>query len=270
MEREEQEFPETIDEKDLYEDIDEEEMMELVEIERKKYFHDEKTTSSKSPSFPRWAFWLIAAMLLLNVAAAIPKTFSIPAVEFLITSAKLSQNEKIDVYQKSVVVIESESSKGTGFSISKDGYIMTNYHVVKGHRQLTVAFPNDGLFDGKVIETYPDIDLAIVKVEGTNLPHLTLAEDTTFIKDEHVYFIGNPLAFNGIANEGKVIGYTHVASKKDDMLMLDAPVYHGNSGSPVINHEGKVIAVVYATLDSNEHGRVGLAIPISYYHREAN
>src|SRR5699024_1337163 len=106
----------------------------------------------------------IALALVFNVVALLPQTFSIPAVEFIKTSAKLSAQEDIKSYKEAVVVIETEDSKGTGFAMNEEGDILTNYHVVEGNNTVTVAFPEDGLFSGEVVETYPDIDLAVLKV----------------------------------------------------------------------------------------------------------
>ncbi|WP_318036139.1 S1 family peptidase [Halobacillus salinarum] len=77
--------------------------------------------------------------------------------------------------------------------------------------------------------------------------------------------MGNPLKFTGIANEGTILDYTKLEDWSKPVLMLDAPVYCGNSGSPVINKQGEVIAVVFATMRDEEAGRVGLAVPIDYY-----
>src|SRR5699024_10043308 len=117
---------------DLYEEFDEEELHELVEEARKEALEKAaKREREKKPNtkFPKWVFWLIAAALVLNVIALLPQTFSIPAVEFLKTSAKLSAQENIKAYKEAVVVIETENSKGTGFAISETGAILTNYHV---------------------------------------------------------------------------------------------------------------------------------------------
>ncbi|KGP73089.1 S1C family serine protease [Pontibacillus yanchengensis] len=254
---------------DLYEEFEDEELMELLEEEKRK-----PKPEKKGPVFPKWAFWLIAIMMFINVIAVIPNTFSLPAVDFLFKSAQLSTNSDINTYQKSIVVVESGKSKGTGFSISQDGYIITNHHVIDNGEKVSLAYPEAGLFQGEVVAEFEDVDLALLKakrVDGQKveaLPSLPLAEETSFEKREHVYFIGNPMRFTGIANEGEVIGYTSLDDWEQEVLMLDAPIYHGNSGSPVINMQGEVIAVVFATIKREQHGKVGLAIPISYYHQK--
>ncbi|WP_188456559.1 S1C family serine protease [Virgibacillus oceani] len=254
---------------DLYEEIDDEELIMLVEQERQKALarsKQEKENPKPKRPFPKWAFWLIALAMVFNLVALLPKTFSIPAIDFLITSAKLSAQDEIRTYKKAVVVVETGDSKGTGFAISSDGIILTNHHVIEGGESVSVAFPNNQFYHAEVIGEYPDVDLAVLDVEGKNLPHLTLAEQADFKPDESIYFIGNPLYFNGIANKGTIIGFTKLNDWNDNVLMIDAPVYRGNSGSPVINQQGEVIGVVFATLDHKDHGKVGLFIPIDYFY----
>ena len=254
---------------DLYEEIDDDELLEILEQERQRVIEKEKAEKEK-PSrrpFPKWAFWMIAGAMFLNVIAIFPQTFSIPAIEFLITSAKLSVDPAIDEYQDSVVVVSAGNSKGTGFSISPEGTIITNNHVVEGEKVISIAFPEEGLFAAEVVATYPSIDLAVLQVDGVELPFLELAEATRFDSKERIHFIGNPLRFNGIANQGNIIGYTDLKNWDQQVLMLDAPIYRGNSGSPVINQHGKVIGVIFATLKHDQHGKVGLAVPIDYYYQ---
>lgn len=256
---------------DLYEDLSEEEMHALVEKAREKALQRaaEEREKPEKPKrrFPKWLPWLIALAMFVQLIALLPQTFSLPAFQFLSTSAKLSKQEDIQAYKQAVVVIEAEDSKGTGFAYSDEGMILTNYHVVEEEEEVSVIFSDKGMYAGKVTETYPEIDLAVValKEEKTDMPHLPFAAEDAIHENEPVYIIGNPLQFTGIANEGHVLGEVQVADKDRPVMMLDAPVYRGNSGSPVINRSGEVIGVVYATLRHDEEGRVGLFIPIDYF-----
>src|SRR5699024_3009261 len=95
---------------DLYEEFDDEELYELVEEARKKAVkkskQNEQDGKSKRP-FPKWSFWLIAIAMIFNIVALLPQTFSVPALDFLKTSAKLSVHDDIQTYKQAVVVIET-------------------------------------------------------------------------------------------------------------------------------------------------------------------
>ncbi|WP_130860172.1 S1C family serine protease [Gracilibacillus phocaeensis] len=253
--------------KDLYEDIEPEEMYVLIEEERRKLQEREQQEEEQPKKrFPRWIFWLIAVVMFIQVIAIFPQTFSIPAIQFLQTSIAMMQDDAVKQYREAVVVIEGADNKGTGFAISEDGYVITNHHVIEDQPNITVAFADEGLFQGEVVASFPQIDLALLDVEGSGLPHLPLSQQAQPETMEEVTFIGNPLQFNGIANQGDIIGSITLSSWEKPVYMLDAPVYRGNSGSPVIDDQGEVIAVIFATLNHDEYGKIGLAVPIDYFH----
>jgi len=270
MNNEEDSYHQDIIDEDLYEEFDEEELAALVEEARqgawKKEYERRQQRKQRKSRFPKWVFWLIAITMVMNLIALLPQTVSIPAIEFLKTSASLSTQKNIQAYKEAVVVIETDDSRGTGFSFNEKGDILTNYHVIEGYDAVTVAFREEGLFVGEVKEIFPEVDLAILTTEESDMPYLPLESEFAYEEEESFYFIGNPLRFTGIANKGEVLDYVNVSSKEQPVVMLDAPVYRGNSGSPIINKNGKVEGVVFATLDHDIEGRVGLFIPIDYLH----
>ncbi|GAA0300355.1 S1-C subfamily serine protease [Gracilibacillus halotolerans] len=257
---------------DLYEDIEPEEMYELVQEEKRKLQEkqeqekEDKQVVKKRRPLTKVFIWFIAIAMFIQVIALIPNTFSIPAIQFLKTSASLLQDEEVAYYRQSVVVIEGQDNKGTGFIISTDGYVLTNHHVVEDQWSITVAIQDDGLYQAELVEAYPEIDLALLKIDAKDLTYLPLASNSSISEKEKVIFIGNPLRFNGIANKGYIVGTTQLSSWDVPVYMLEAPVYRGNSGSPVINEEGQVVAVIFATQRNTEKGKVGLAVPIDYFH----
>ena len=254
------------------EELTEEELIELVLEEQQKALAQEREERihgrkpKKQKPFVRLIVWGMALMLFFNTFALIFQIYSIPAIEFMKVSSRLSAQEDIQTYKKSIVEISTGSSKGTGFAISSDGLIVTNAHVVEHATTLSVVFPDEGLMEATLIETYPAIDLALIQVQAEQLPYLPLAEDPTFSADEHVYFIGNPLAFTGIANEGTLLESIQLEDWQEPVMMLQAPVYRGNSGSPVIDQHGEVIGIIFATMKYEPIGRVGLFVPVQQLH----
>ncbi|GAA4075671.1 S1C family serine protease [Amphibacillus indicireducens] len=253
---------------DFHEEIEPEEMLELLEQEKAKLRAETKQSVNHEQSHSRkWVLRVLIFALLLNVVAILPRTFSIPAIDFLKTSARLSADEAVQTYKEAVVVIDTGDGKGTGFGITADGLIVTNHHVIEGEETVIVNYPGEGLFIGNVVAEDGAVDLALVQVAGTDLPYLSLADHVDLERDRSVLFIGNPLRFNGIANQGDWIGMTSRDGLETKVMMLDAPVYRGNSGSPVINDYGDVIGVIYATTTDQEYGKIGLAIPIENLDR---
>jgi S1-C subfamily serine protease len=209
---------------------------------------------------------IIAIVFLGNVLAFLPQFFNTAAVQFLRANYRLSQNEQIRQYKQAIVVVSAGDRKGTGFNIASEGKIVTNQHVVGDEPSVMVSFPQGKIYKATVIASDSELDLAVLDIPeaGTALPVLPLASEASWREGDPVYVIGNPLFFNLIANEGSILGITSLSGRNQPVMMIQAPIYKGNSGSPVIDRNGRVIGVVYATMRNKAKGNVGLAVPIEY------
>lgn len=213
---------------------------------------------------------LLALSLLISGLQIWFNLFNIPAFHFIQVSQRLSNIPEVSEYKKAVVTIEWDNKKGTGFNINKDGLIVTNHHVVEDANIVNVHFKEKGTFVGKVISSNQELDLAIVDIEAESLPYLPLSLDKDWDKwlGDKIIFIGNPLAFTGIANEGTVTAKVMLQESAIPFMMIEAPIYKGNSGSPVINEDGEVIAVIFATISSGKNKkRVGVATPAHHLNK---
>lgn len=220
-----------------------------------------------SPWFRRTVGIGLVLMLCVQVLAFWPQIYSLAAIRFLTVSAQLSQSEAIQNYKQSVVEIRTDGTKGTGFIISSDGYVVTNRHVVGDAKTVVISIPDRGSHVGDVVAQHEDVDLALIKLEVQDMPSLSLAQRFNGEVGIPIYVIGNPLFFSGIANVGETWGL--LARDGPSMLVLQAPIYKGNSGSPVMTQDGDVIGVVYATMSIQRDGtkhKVGLAVPVEWVH----
>jgi len=157
---------------------------------------------------------------------------------------------------------EMITGQGSGFFISRDGYAVTNNHVVQNAENVQVTTDDGKTYTAKVIGTDSRTDLALIKVEGDNFPFVKLADDSPRVGD-WVLAVGNPFGLGGTVTAGIVSarGRDIGAGPYDDFIQIDAPVNKGNSGGPTFDVDGNVIGVNTAIF-SPSGGSVGIAFAI--------
>lgn len=157
-----------------------------------------------------------------------------------------------------------QRSLGSGFIINKEGYIVTNNHVIENADEIRVRLVDEREYAAKIIGRDPKTDVALIKIEAkNNLPVAPLGDSDRLEIGEWVMAIGNPFGLShtvtiGIVSaKGRIIG----AGPYDDFIQTDASINPGNSGGPLISLRGKVIGINTAIIASGQG--IGFAIPIN-------
>lgn len=162
------------------------------------------------------------------------------------------------------------ASAGSGFIISSDGYIVTNYHVVKGATSVKVTLYSGDTYDATVIGGDSDYDVAVIKINASGLPAVTLGSSADVNVGDTVLAIGNPLGELTFSMSQGIVSCCDRAINVDgtpfNMIQVDASINPGNSGGPLVNLYGEVVGIVSAKYSSYSNTTVeglGFAIPIS-------
>ena len=164
----------------------------------------------------------------------------------------------------------ANGAAGTGFIITPDGYIATNNHVVEGATSIQVQFTNGNVVPAKTGGRDPSTDLAVLKIDGTGLPAVSLGDSNAVQIGDAVVAIGNALALQGglSVTNGIISGLNRQVPEQNGavlvgMLQTDAAINPGNSGGPLLNAQGQVIGINTAVATPGEAQNIGFAIPIS-------
>ena len=162
------------------------------------------------------------------------------------------------------------ASAGSGFVLTKDGYIVTNYHVVKDADTVKVTMYNGDEYDAKYVGGDEDYDIAVIKVEATELQPVTLGDSEKLNVGDHVLAVGNPLGELTFSMSGGMVSSVNrainVSGTPFNMIQTDASINPGNSGGPMFNQYGEVVGIVSAKYSSTGNESVeglGFAIPIN-------
>lgn len=167
----------------------------------------------------------------------------------------------------------SNAVSGSGFVISADGYIVTNYHVVNGVSNITVFFADGSSYDATVVGGEEDNDIAVLKIDAVDLQPVVLGDSDSITVGENVYAIGNPLGELTFTLTGGLVSAKDRSVTTSDgtvmnMIQTDTAINSGNSGGPLFDQYGQVIGIVSAKLSgstgsSSSVEGLGFAIPIN-------
>ena len=171
--------------------------------------------------------------------------------------------------QRKVQTPKREAS-GSGVIISSDGYIVTNNHVVDGADELTVTLNDNREFPARIIGADKTTDLALIKVDGKNLPFLTVGDSEKLKVGEWVIAVGNPFNLNSTVTAGIVSAKARslYANGVESFIQTDAAINQGNSGGALVNSQGELVginAMLYSQTGS--YSGYGFAIPTTIMNK---
>lgn len=238
-------------------------------------FYDEYEPWEKKPGKSIF-FRLVAAFTFLAFLAFVFLTtwpgLTLPSLDFLKQSEKLSQNSVVSSLKQHVVRIDTISvttgrtagqKSGTGFNISPQGVIITNRHVLSGALKVTVTFADGKIFAAKSFQSSSDSDLAVIYLGASNLPSATVNTVKSVREGEKVLIIGNPLGIGNVAAEGIVASYVRVADFARPVLAINASIHPGSSGSPVFDQNQQVVGVIFGVITPEKESEPqGVALPV--------
>ncbi len=160
--------------------------------------------------------------------------------------------------------------QGSGFIISPEGHIITNHHVVDGADNIAVQLDDGREFDATIIGSDAETEIAVIKIEATGLPTISLGDSDTLRVGEWVLAIGNPFGLSHSVTAGIVSARGRAAEGLReggllaDFIQTDAAINPGNSGGPLLNLDGQVVGLNTAILSrSGGYMGIGFAIPIN-------
>ncbi|MCD7714082.1 MAG: Do family serine endopeptidase [Prevotella sp.] len=172
--------------------------------------------------------------------------------------------------QKRQVQTPKKEASGSGVIISEDGYIVTNNHVVEGADELTITLNDNREFSARIIGTDKTTDLALIKIDGKNLPTLPIGDSDKLKVGEWVLAVGNPFNLNSTVTAGIVSAKARSlrANAVESFIQTDAAINAGNSGGALVNTQGELVginAMLYSQTGS--YSGYGFAIPTTIMNK---
>jgi len=201
-----------------------------------------------------------------NPGSITKKTKTAPPQPAPVQPRVFSTEELFQMASPAVMLVEiydEEGHKrglGSGFAVSSDGSVVTNYHVIRGASRATAKF-GDGTFAtvSGVVAYDPDHDVAVIKIQGASPPTLRLGNSDSLRVGDHVVAIGSPLGLQNTFSEGMV------SALRSGLVQMSAPISPGSSGGPVLNSAGEVVGISVATVTAGQN--LNFAVPVNWAKR---
>jgi S1-C subfamily serine protease len=190
---------------------------------------------------------------------------NIEELENTLTNLKIENQDFsgiIDDIIESVVSIQTDVGSGSGFIISTDGLVVTNYHVIEGARAAGVQRHNGDSHRVQIVGFDQDADIALLRIDANNLPTLSFANSNDVRVGEKVIAVGNPAGLDFSVTQGIVSATKRTDNLNNEFIQIDVAINPGNSGGPLINTNGDVIGI--NTLKIAEFEGLGFAISSNY------
>jgi serine protease Do len=174
-----------------------------------------------------------------------------------------SRREMMAALVTAVATVQARDGHGSGFLISNDGYMFTNAHVVGGEALVKVRFSPGFTLDAQVLKVNKDFDLALLKVNASDLPALTLGDEKAMMLGEELHAIGTPVdaALGQSVTRGILSGMREIEGRT--FIQTDVSINPGNSGGPLIDADGRVVGITTMKISGKGYEGLGFAVPIS-------
>lgn len=196
--------------------------------------------------------FFLTALCVVQSAAALGQAPSAAWVDLI---------EKI---KPAVVVVETDKGLGSGFFVKSDGTLVTNHHVVAGAAAVNVRLPSGEIFRKVyLLADSEERDLAILRVEGSNLPTVPLGDSNQVRVGEEVLLLGAPQGLEETVSNG-IVSSTRLLESGTRVIQTTAPASPGSSGGPLVNRSGAALGVMSFLVSGGQN--LNFAIPINYVH----
>ncbi len=248
------------------------EEFEITDLAELKAMEDEEEEEEYVPPRKKHIFRFGVLITLLAFVALAYSWLPLilpPNLDFLDQNRTLSEDELVLQSKPAIVNIKTHEGgatdtghQGTGFNLDPQGLIVTNRHVIDSASAVEITFADGTRYIGQEIEFIEGYDLAVIRLQGQDLPFLTLEAESLPEAGQIVTIIGNPYGFQRVSARGEILSYAHINFKP--IFVINANIAPGSSGSPVLDADGQVVGIIFATRTQNVSGQdqqYAVAIP---------